>query len=352
MGLRTCVGFLFGAMALMLLAKLGFTPAEFSGTPHRYFWPGLGFLVASGLTTVALNWRTITGAFSSMSKLGQGVGRDDDAIVSVPVLVIGASVIFVLAALVLHLAFHVSFLLILLLVAIGGLIQNIIATRAAAQTAFNPARVMGILLQGVCALFGGSAAAINLTGAGFVAGSGAQASTLTGDMAYGRWFRVPSRHQFWTQMLTIVPCAIVSALVFEAINTPGALALDGGHHAAPVAKMWAASALMFEKGMEALPPNAVWALLVGAAVGCGYTLLERVRRVEKWLPDSVGIGLGLVLSVSTGITFFIGGFLMWIVLGRWFKVKDVTLTTVAVGSIVAEGIGGVLKPLLLKLGLL
>ena len=42
---------------------------------------------------------------------------------------------------------------------------------------------------------------------------------------------------------------------------------------------------------------------------------------------------------------------MWIVLGRWLGWKDVTLTTIAVASIVAEGIGGVLKPVLTLAGL-
>jgi len=354
MGLRTCVGFLFGACALMAMAKLGWIPAGERETPHHFFWPGLGFLVASGLATIAINWRSVAGAFASLASIGRSksAARDDDPLLSGRALLIVAVVAFVSASIVLHKVFHVSFLLILLLIAIGGLLQNIIATRAAAQTAFNPARVMGILLQGVCALFGGRAAPINLTGAGFVAGSGAQASLLTADLVYGRWFKVPSRHQFWTQMLTIVPCAVVSAWVFTQINVPGALALEGGRHAAPVAKMWAASALMFDKGFDALPANALRSLLWGGAVGVAYTLLEQVKRLHKWLPDSIGIGLGLVLSVSTGLTFFVGGFIMWIVLGRWLKMRDVTLTTIAVGSIVAEGIGGVIKPGLIKLGLI
>jgi uncharacterized oligopeptide transporter (OPT) family protein len=353
MGFRTCVGFLFGAGALMAMARLGWTPADMKDAPHRFYWPGLGFLVASGLTTIVLNWRSLVDGMKSLAAIGAKTGpEDDDPILSGRTLMIVAAVAFVSAAVVLHLVFHVSLLLILLLISIGGLIQNVIATRAAAQTAFNPARVMGILLQGVCAMFGGRAAPLNLTGAGFVAGSGAQASLLTGDMAYGRWFKVPSRHQFWTQMLTIVPCTLVSAWVFNEINTPGALSLDGGHHAAPVAKMWAASALMFEKGMAALPPNALKALLIGGLIGVIYTLLERVPRIRRFLPESTGVGLGLVLSVSIGITFFIGGFIMWIVLARWLKLKDVTLTTIAVGSIVAEGIGGVIKPGLIKLGLI
>jgi hypothetical protein len=54
-------------------------------------------------------------------------------------------------------------------------------------------------------------------------------------------------------------------------------------------------------------------------------------------------------NYELGISFFIGGFLLWIVLGRWFKIGDTTLTTIAVGSIVAEGIGGVLQSILPKL---
>jgi hypothetical protein len=43
---------------------------------------------------------------------------------------------------------------------------------------------------------------------------------------------------------------------------------------------------------------------------------------------------------------------MWIVLGRMLRWSDATLTTIAVASIVAEGIGGVLKPLLHGMGLM
>jgi uncharacterized oligopeptide transporter (OPT) family protein len=351
MGFRTCVGFLVGASALMVMSRLHVVPEAVHDSPHKYFWPGLGFLVANGLATIVINWRTTADAFKSLAAIGQK-SKDDDPILSGRTLMIVAAVAFLSASFVLNRMFHVSFLLILMLIAVGGLIQNIIATRAAAQTAFNPARVMGILLQGVCSIFGGRTAALNLTGAGFVAGSGAQASVLTGDLAYGRWFKVPSRYQFWTQMATILPCALVSAWVFTQINTPGALALTGGHHAAPVAKMWAASAQMFEQGFDALPPNALRALIMGASAGLLYTVIERFKRIERWLPHSIGIGLGLVLAPSLGITFFIGGFIMWIVLGRWLKMRQVTLTTIAVGSIVAEGIGGVIKPALIKIGLI
>ncbi len=344
MGMRTCVGFLAGAIALMVMAP--YTPAP--EAPHTYYWPGLGFLVASGLTTMAINWRTITGAFRSILALG-GKTDDDDPMLSSRALAAFATVSLVLTVAVLGWRFAVPIVMSVVLILVAGLIQNIIATRAAAQTAFNPARVMGILLQGVTSALGGSQVATNLTGAGFVAGSGAQAGLLTGDLVYGRAFKVPSRWQFWTQTLTVLPCTVVSAYAFLAINRDKPLVLEGAGHPAPVAKMWAKSAQIFEGGLSALPPGALTWLLAGAAIGVVYTLLESIPRLQRWMPEAIGLGLGLVLSPANGISFFIGGFLLWIVLGRWMKWSETTLTTIAVGSIVAEGVGGVVQSGLVKL---
>ena len=344
MGMRTCVGFLVGAIVLMVMAPYTPEPAA----PNHWYWPGLGFLVASGLTVMAINWRTLAGAFKSILALG-GKTDDPDPIMNNKVLGAFAVVSFVATVAVLGWRFAVPIVMSVVLILVAGLIQNIIATRAAAQTAFNPARVMGILLQGITSAMGGSRVDINLTGAGFVAGSGAQASLLTNDLVYGAAFKTPTRWQFWTQLITVIPCSVVSAYAFLMINRDKPLVLEGAGHPAPVAKMWASSAKIFEGGMSTLPPGALKWMLVGAAIGVVYTLVEFIPRFTRWMPETIGLGLGLVLAPSLGISFFIGGFLMWIVLGRWLKWSDTTLTTIAVGSIVAEGIGGVAQAGLMKL---
>jgi uncharacterized oligopeptide transporter (OPT) family protein len=344
MGFRTCVGFLVGAVTLMIMAPYTPDPAH----PNAYYWPGLGFLVSSGLTVMAINWRTIAGAFRSILALG-GRTDDDDPVLPGRVLAVFALVAFGATVVVLDWRFAVPIYMSVVLIVVAGLIQNIIATRAAAVTAFNPARVMGIMLQGVTSAMGGSQAATNLTGAGFVAGSGAQASLMTSDMVYGRAFAVPSRWQFWTQTLTVIPCTVVAAFAFYMIHESRPLVLEGAGHPAPVAKMWAKSAQIFEGGMSALPPGALTWLLVGAAIGVVYTLLEYVPRLRPWLPNAIGIGLGLVLAPAYGLSFFVGGFVLWIVLGRWRGWSSTTLTTIAVGAIVAEGIGGVAQVGLVRL---
>lgn len=340
MGFRTCVGFLVGAVVLWLMAPYTPVPAA----PHRYVWPGIGFLVASGLALMAVNWRVIAGSMRSLLSL-RAKTDDDDPVISGKTLLALAAVAFGVTALFAWLALGLNLVLVLVLIVVGGFLQNVIATRAAAQTAFNPARVMGVLLQGVSAMFGGASTAHNLAGAGFVAGSGAQAGNLTGDMAYGRWLRVPSRWQFWVQFLTVLPCALVSALVFQQIQRTSKLALEGPGLPAPVAKMWAASALVFD-GSTPMPPGALNAMAVAAAIGVLYVLVESRPALERWVPSSIGIGIGLVLPIAYDLAFFVGGVVLWVVLGRWLKLRDITLTTIAVGAIVAEGLGGILKPIL------
>lgn len=347
MGLRTCVGFLAGAVVLLVMAPRLPDPSA----PHRFVWPGIGFLVATGMTVMAINYKVISASIRSIATIGRKNTEDDDPVISGRTLAILAVVALTTTIAFSKFALGLSVVLVVILIVIGGFIQNVIATRAAAQTAFNPARVMGVLLQGISALAGGSSAAHNLAGAGFVAGSGAQAGNLTGDMAYGRWLKVPSRWQFWTQATTVLPCSIVSAWVFLKIHEQTPLTLEGPGLPAPVAKAWAATALIFD-GSVPMPPFAIEAMAIAGAVGVVYVLLEQKESLRKWMPCSIGLGLGLILPISYDLAFFVGGFAMWVILGRWLKVRDLTLTTIAVGSIVAEGLGGVTKPILQMAGII
>jgi uncharacterized oligopeptide transporter (OPT) family protein len=347
MGFRTCVGFLFGGIALLIMAPYTPVPAA----PQRFVWPGIAFLVASGLTVLVVNWRVTAEAMRSLVSPNKTQSPDDDPIVSgkrfLALLVAAVG----MAVLLLSMGLGLGVGLVLMLVVVAGFVQNVIATRAAAQTAFNPARVMGVLLQGLSSVMGASTAATNLAGAGFVAGSGAQAGNLTGDMAYGRWLGVPSRWQFWTQFTTIIPCALVSAWVFTQIMAVKNISLSEDGLLAPVAKIWATSALVFE-GSNAMPPGATLAMWIAGVAGVLWVLLEARPAIARWLPSSTGFGLGMVLSPSYDFAFFLGGFILWYICANRLKISDLTLTTVAVGSIVAEGIGGIIKPVLAILGLI
>ena len=346
-GLRTCVGFFVGGVALLVMAPHLPDPAS----PHTYVWPGIMFLVTSGMTALLLRWKVIVDAFRSL--FTRMSSSDNDPIMGktgTTLFIIGG---LALSILVLHFHFGLSFLIIAAMIIVGGIVLNLIATRAAAQTYFNPARVMGILLQGVCALLGGASVSTNLTGAGFIAGSGAQGGNLTGDMAYGRWYGVFSRWQFWTQASTVVACSFVSAAVFQVIHTNTPLMLEGGELPAPIAKIWAAIGLLFDpESAQELPPFAVESMWIAGIAGIVWAWFENKPGCRKFLPGSIGFGLALILPVVYDFAFFCGSLMMFYVLRRGFKLQDITLNTIAVSCIVGEGIGGILQAILKILGVI
>ncbi len=349
MGFRTVVGFFCGGVVLIAIAPL--LPPVMQASPQQYLWPGVMFLVSSGLTALALRWRVVTGALRSIAKAGEHAGADDDPIMGRRATLIVVAGGLLVAMTILHFAFSISLLIAVVMIAVGGGFLNLIATRAYAQTAFNPVRVMGVLLQGISASLGGATVAANLTAAGFIAGSGTQCSNLTSDMWYGRRYRVPSRWQFWAQAAMVLSCSVVSALTFAMIHRSTPLTFESEALAAPAAKMWAVIGLLFDPSTsQRLPPFAVEAMWIGGAVGVLWALAENSVAVGRFVPGSIGFGMGLVIHPSISLAFFGAGVLMWFLLRRVFAVSDATLSTIAIASIVGEGIGGLLQGVLKAVG--
>jgi len=351
MGSRTVAGFFLGGVTLVAIAPL--LPPDIRSSPHQYLWPGVMFLVTSGLTGLLVRWRVIVDTFTSLGRNGAATVADDD-----PIMGSRAAVLFALAAItfsvsILVFVFELPLLIVIVMIIVGGGVLNLIAARAYAQTYFNPVRVMGVLLQGISASLGGSSVGTNLTASGFIAGSGTQSSNLTCDTVYGRQYGVPSRWQFWAQAVTVVTAAAASALTFAFINRTTPLSFSSEALAAPAAKMWAVIGLLFDPhSNRELPPFAVEAMIIGGVLGVLWALLEESDRLRRFVPGSIGFGMGLVISPSIDFAFFAGGIIMLFILRRVCKVSDDTLSTLAIAGIVGEGIGGLLQGVLKAIGVI
>jgi len=114
MGFRTCVGFLFGATALLVLAPHLPEP----GAPHHYVWPGIGFLVAAGLTQMALQGKTIVASMKSL--FSRSAADDDDPIMSTKVFGIFTGIALIVAAVFSAFGLGLSFIVTVLLIVVGG----------------------------------------------------------------------------------------------------------------------------------------------------------------------------------------------------------------------------------------
>lgn len=343
-GVRAGFGFLVGGIALLIMAPY-LTPGvdvEKLSKPHTFYWPGVALLTTAGLTQLIWNWRTTLRALKSIFIFKQGEG---DPVIPPKVFLVFSVMAIILTVALLYFVFKLALVLILLMLVLGGYVQNMIAVRNSAETAFTPSRVFGVLLILLCVPFGGGTAAY-MTGAGFVAGSGSQASTLTADLVYGRWLKIKPNWQFWVQMSVIIPTCFVAAGVFMLIQNQYSITMEGGDLAAPVAKTWAAVANLFspESG-KTLSSTAVIGLLAGGGAGIVLCLLDQVKKIRKYLPHHVGIGVALVLPFGYDLSFFLGAILLCWLLPKVLKISETTALVLAAAGIVAEGGGSIFSGL-------
>jgi uncharacterized oligopeptide transporter (OPT) family protein len=107
-------------------------------------------------------------------------------------------------------------------------------------------------------------------------------------------------------------------------------------------------ARILSAGIDNLPMSARIAILGGALIGTGITVLERLfPKARPWLPSPIGLGLGWVVFFSNALSFAIGALLARL----WMRVHRVShealLLPVAAGLIAGESM---LKAILAMLG--
>lgn len=357
-GLRAGIGFLVGALVLIAMAP--YVPGN---VPQRYIWPGVMFMVTSGLTGLFLNWRMMARALQSLFSAKNAVALDDRDVVMSPKAYLGCLGVASLGMIVtLAYWFDVPVILGIVMLVVGGVVLNTIATRASGETAFNPIRVMGVLLQGICAMFGAHTPGLILTGAGAAAGAIDQTGLMVQDNVFGRHFGLSARRQWIAQLVVIVPIAVVSAFVFQRMAAAYPMTLDSGALPAPIARMWAKMALLFS-GKAPLDPFAVEAMWIGGVAGIVWALLDAVRvkrqqqaeeRKEstlwRFFPHPMGVGIGLFVPVTYSVSFFVGALVFCGILPKYTRVSDKTLNTVAAAGIFGQGAMGLIVAILVSLG--
>jgi len=342
LGLRTGFGFLLGSVLLVCIAPHTDTPK----TPHRFFWPGVSFLITSGLTVLLIKWRVMIDAIRSLKNIAGNTG--EKAIIPLKwlvglSLVSGAVIIFIMWK-----WFEVAVPIGLLFLVVGAMFLNMVATRAAGETTFNPARAMGIVLQGVGALAGGVNKLVNLTGAGMIAGGTSQTSILDQDLYTGWRLGVNPRLQTALQAIVLPVIALVSVGVFRFLSSMVEISMTNDALPAPVAKAWAGFAILLSGGK--LPPNALNMLIIFGAAGVVVALLENFGSFKKYMPSTTGIGIGMILPITYSLDFFLGA-IIFLLMAKRFKVLEETLSSLAAAGILGEAAGGMLKGAFQSMGI-
>lgn len=348
-GLRTTLAMLLGglvtAFAIGPLARtsLWIDPAGHAvlaaSGPGRVWldagiWLGAPLLAAYALVTLAAHWR----AFRRVP--GAPAAPSPHAHLEVPArwFWIGFAVTGGAAIVLARAWFDIPVMLGALAVAMS-LVFSSVACRINGETDIQPGAAMGKLTQLV---FGGvrpQHPTTNLLTAAMTHASSVAAADLLNDLKSGYLLGAHPRRQAIAQALGITAGAVASVLAYFVL-VPDARALAPGadgvaRFAAPAAHQFQAIAELLQYGLAHLHPLHRALVVIGALAGGVLAIAERL--VGKRWPSTAGLGLGLLLPLSTSLAMLLGAVVAALAQRR----GSGRLWPLAAGALAGESIAGV-----------
>ncbi len=299
-------------------------------------WLGTALMVASGLTSFALSWRTIARAFTTF---GKTAGGNDAAMAEIEVptrwLVIGGIPITLGLMALCWLSFGINPLLGLLSVVLS-FVLSLVACRATGETDTTPVGAMGKITQFIYAVLAPADKTINLMTAGITAGAASSSADLLTDLKSGYLLGANARQQFQAQFygvffgtVAIVPCwylMVPNKAALEAFNPPAT-------------NMWFAVAEALSTGISAIPESARYAIVIGGLIGVALPVLESLfPKARKFMPSAMGLGLAFVVTFANSFSFFIGALVAYV----WTRINKANgeryIVPLASGAVAGESL--------------
>jgi uncharacterized oligopeptide transporter (OPT) family protein len=353
MGMRVAASMLVGSIIFYgvigpILVERGIAQPGYRGIVSWVLWPATAMMVASGLLSFALKWRTVLRAFGGLGRLVGGVAEADRADplahVEVPASwFIGGTLAAGTACVVLgHWLFGITWWMGILAVLVTFFL-SIVAARATGETDITPIGAMGKITQLVYGVVAPANITTNLMTASITSGAASHAADLLTDLKSGYLLGGNPRRQTISQLFGVIAGTIASvpAYLFVVQRDPGRLGSES--LPAPSAKVWAGVAELLAKGIDALPSGALVAIAVGAAIGIALTLLEEYAPPSwrPWLPSTTGLGIAGVIPAFNAIAMFAGALLAWLYARARPRDAEAFTVPVSSGLIAGESLMGV-----------
>ncbi|MFN7132841.1 MAG: OPT family oligopeptide transporter, partial [Myxococcales bacterium] len=349
MGIRVGVSLLIGAVVYYGIIGPELVSQEiakpgYKGIVSWTLWPATAMMVTSGLLAFALRWRTVVRAFSSLAGAFGSKKQSTDPLEHIEVpgswflwgTLASGAVCVVLG----HVLFDVSWWMGILAV-LATFLLSIVAARATGETDVTPIGAMGKITQLVYGVVAPSNMTTNLMTASITAGAASHSADLLTDLKSGYLLGGNPRKQTIAQLFGVLAGTLLCVPVYTIIARPEKL--GSAEMPAPAAKVWAGVAEMLAKGLSALPPGAVTAMIIGGVVGVLITLAEEYlpRQYRKWIPSATGLGIAGVIPAFNSISMFIGALAAWFFYRAKKDQAEKYTVPVSSGLIAGESLMGV-----------
>lgn len=320
-------------------------------------WPSAALLVASGLTSFALDGKSVLRSLSGIGRIfGRGRGDPEHPIEEVECpgwwfplgFVLLGPPIVVLMTVLFRIPWWAGAVAVPLAVVMG-----FVAARVTGETDITPTKALGPVTQLVYGVITPGNLSGNIMAANVTGGIGLHAADLLTTLKTGWLLGGNPRAQFWAQLFGV---AIGAAVVVPAFNLliPDVSALGSEAWPAPSCLVWAGVSKAFASGIDALDPLAKASIVVGGLLGVALALAERFAppALRAWCPSPSGIGIAMVIPGSNGIAMFLGALAAEWLRRRKPAVAEAYVVPVSSGLIAGESLMGVAVALLIVAGLL
>jgi putative OPT family oligopeptide transporter len=349
-GMRVCAtmfvsGTLCWAVVVPILETKGVIDgAGFAALVQWTLWFGASCMLAAGLLSFALSWRTALSAFRDLGRLlaFRSPAASEVDRIETPMSWFGAGQIvsFVALAWLGHASFGMPVWETAIAVALSFWLA-LVACRVTGETDTTPVGAMGKVTQLIFGVLKPGNINVNLMSANITAGSATSAADLLTDLKSGYLLGANPRQQFLAQFSGIFVGTLVSVFTF-AVLVPDAQVLGTDQFPAPAAQTWSAVAIALGQGLSSLEPVKLWLIFAGAVVGAVLTLAPvLLPKYQVYLPSASAFGLAWVFHWYYGLLFFLGALIAFLVARRKPKLAEEFTLPVASGVVAGGSLTGV-----------
>ncbi|MFN8587174.1 MAG: OPT family oligopeptide transporter [Candidatus Eisenbacteria bacterium] len=297
-------------LAPALVAQGVIATVSYKGIVAWTVWPGAAILVASGLTSFALDWKSVSRSFSGMAGIFGRKSASNDPMDEIECpgwwfpagFVVLGPIVVILMTMLFQIPWWAGLIAVPLAVVMG-----FVAARVTGETDVTPTKALGPVTQ----LLYGAMTPGNLSGnimsANVTGGIGLHAADLLTTLKTGWMLGASPRVQFYAQLFGVLAGAAVVVPAFNVlIPDPTVLGTDAWP--APSCLVWAGVSKAFAGGVGALDGLARTGIGIGLALGVTLALLERFapKPLKTFVPSPSGLGIAMVVPGSNAIAMFIG----------------------------------------------
>ena len=319
-------------------------------------WPGAALLVAAGLPSFAIDYKSIARSFTGLTRIFSRGKVTDRGIAAVECpewwfpagfVILAPGVVFLMVWL-----FQIPLWAGLIAVPLA-VVMGFVAARVTGETDVTPTKALGPVTQMIYGIITPGNLSGNIMSANVTGGIGLHAADLLTTLKTGWLLGAKPRHQVYAQLFGVVAGAIVVVPAFNLI-LPDPSVLGGETWPAPSCVVWAGVSKAFSDGIGALHPSSRTAIMVGLVLGVALAFLEKFapRRLRPLLPSPSGLGIAMVIPGSNCIAMFLGAAIAEAMRRFAPKLAEKTVVPVASGLIAGESLMGILIALLIVAGVI